>query len=59
MLKEDTNQFMFTFRDTYGGNNHSAEGVTCCEIAIQVSFEVEIICSISVLQQMFLHRFEE
>ena len=51
---------MFTFRDTYGGNNHSAEGVACCEIAIQVSLKLKLFAvPRAVLQQMFLHRFAE
>ena len=33
---------MFHFRDTYGGNNHSAEGVTCFEITIQVSLKLKL-----------------
>ena len=33
---------MFTFCDTYGGNNYSAEGVTNCEIAIRVSLKLKL-----------------
>ena len=33
---------MFTFRDHYGGNNHSADGVTYCEIAVQVSLKLKL-----------------
>ena len=45
---------MFTFRDIYGEDNRSAEGATYCKIAISGEFEVEIICSISVLKHRFV-----
>ena len=44
---------MLTFRDTYGGNNHSAEGVTNCEIAIQVSLKLKLFAVLQYYNKCF------